>query len=135
VDVVRVAQQIADEVLYPAALSTDAGDVVPRELLDALAGAGLYGLVAPPDAGGLGAGFPEVCAVHEALASGCLTTAFVWAQHHGLVRALAAGGNPELAASLRRCPCCSSGPPPGTREASLRRSSARASTSSWTPAA
>jgi hypothetical protein len=100
VDVVRVAQQVADEVLFPAALSTDASDVVPRELLDALAAAGLYGLAAPPDAGGLGADFSTVCAVHEALASGCLTTAFVWAQHHGLVRALAQGGNPELAASL-----------------------------------
>jgi len=95
-----VAQRIADEALFPAALSTDAGEMVPRELLDTLAGAGLYGLVAPPEAGGLGADFPAVCAVHEALASGCLTTAFVWAQHHGLVRALAAGGNPELAASL-----------------------------------
>jgi alkylation response protein AidB-like acyl-CoA dehydrogenase len=100
VDVVRVAQRIADEVLFPAALSTDAGEVVPRELLDTLADAALYGLVAPPEAGGLGADFPAVCAVHEALASGCLTTAFVWAQHHGLVRSLAQGANPELAASL-----------------------------------
>jgi alkylation response protein AidB-like acyl-CoA dehydrogenase len=100
VDVVRVAQQIADEVLFPAALATDAADVVPRQLLDALAGAGLYGIAAPAGAGGLGAGFAEACAVNEALASGCLTTAFVWAQHHGLVRALAAGDNPELAASL-----------------------------------
>jgi alkylation response protein AidB-like acyl-CoA dehydrogenase len=100
VDVVQVAQQIADEVLFPAALDTDAAEVVPRELLDALAGAGLYGLAAPPEAGGLGASFPEACAVTEAVASGCLTTAFVWTQHHGLVRSLAAGGNPELAASL-----------------------------------
>jgi alkylation response protein AidB-like acyl-CoA dehydrogenase len=100
VDVVEVAQQVADEVLFPAALDADAADTVPRELLDALAGAGLYGLAAPPDAGGLGASFPEVCAVHEALAGGSLTAAFVWAQHHRLVRALAAGGNPELATSL-----------------------------------
>jgi alkylation response protein AidB-like acyl-CoA dehydrogenase len=100
VDVVQVAQQIADEVLFPAALEADAADAVPRELLDALAGAGLYGLAAPPDAGGLGASFADACAVHEALAGGSLATAFVWAQHHGLVRALAAGGHPELAASL-----------------------------------
>jgi len=100
VDIVREAQRIADEVLFPAALSTDAADVVPRELLDALAEAGLYGIAAPADAGGLDGGFPEACAVNEALASGCLTTAFVWAQHHGLVRALASGDNPELAGSL-----------------------------------
>lgn len=99
-DIVQVAQQLADEVLFPAALEADAADVVPGELLGALAAAGLYGLAAPVEAGGLGAGFPAVCAVHEALSGGSLTTAFVWAQHHGLVRALAAGGNPELGASL-----------------------------------
>jgi alkylation response protein AidB-like acyl-CoA dehydrogenase len=98
VDIVQVAQRIADDVLFPAALATDASDVVPRELLDTLAGAGLYGLAAPPDAAGLGADFGTVCAVQEALASGCLTTAFVWAQHNGLVRALAEGGRPELTA-------------------------------------
>ncbi|HTS98812.1 MAG TPA: acyl-CoA dehydrogenase family protein [Streptosporangiaceae bacterium] len=99
-DFVLQAQRIADEVLFPAAIDTDGRDAVPRELLDTLAAAGLYGLAAPPEAGGLGADLLAACAVHEALASGCLTTAFVWAQHHGLVRSLAAGGNPELAASL-----------------------------------
>jgi alkylation response protein AidB-like acyl-CoA dehydrogenase len=97
-DVVEVAQRIADEVLFPAALSTDASDVVPRELLDALGEAGLYGLAAPPEFGGLDADFRTVCAVQEALASGCLTTAFLWAQHLGLVHALAAGGDPGLQA-------------------------------------
>ena len=98
VDIVQVAQRIADDVLFPAALATDASDVLPRELLDALAGGGLYGVVAPPQAGGAGADFPALCAVQEALAGGCLTTAFVWAQHNGLVRALAEGGDPELTA-------------------------------------
>jgi alkylation response protein AidB-like acyl-CoA dehydrogenase len=98
VEIVQTAQRIADEVLFPAAVATDAGDLVPRELLDVLAGAGLYGLAAPRDAGGLDADFGTVCAVQEALASGCLTTAFIWAQHLGLVRALAAGRDPELTA-------------------------------------
>jgi alkylation response protein AidB-like acyl-CoA dehydrogenase len=98
VEIVQTAQRIADEVLFPAALSTDASDIVPAELLDVLAEAGLYGLAAPSDAGGLDADFGTVCAVLEALASGCLTTAFVWTQHTGLVRALAAGGSPELSA-------------------------------------
>lgn len=93
-----MAERVADEVLFPAALATDASDMVPRELLDALSGAGLYGVTAPKDAGGLDADFGTVCAVQEALASGCLTTAFLWAQHVGLVRALAAGGNPDLSA-------------------------------------
>jgi alkylation response protein AidB-like acyl-CoA dehydrogenase len=99
VDIVQVAQRIADDVLFPAALATDASDVVPRELLDTLAGAGLYGVVAPEDAAGQGAGFATLCAIQETLASGCLTTAFVWAQHNSLVRALAEGGSPELGAT------------------------------------
>jgi len=98
VDIVGTAQRIADEVLFPAALTTDASDLVPRELLDVLAAAGLYGLAAPRESGGLDADFGSVCAVQEALASGCLTTAFVWAQHLGLVRALAAHRDPELTA-------------------------------------
>jgi alkylation response protein AidB-like acyl-CoA dehydrogenase len=97
VDIAAVAQDIADDVLFPAALATDASDVVPRELLDVLADAGLYGLAAPSQAGGLDADFPAACAVLEALASGCLTTAFVLMQHTGLVHTLAADGNPELA--------------------------------------
>jgi alkylation response protein AidB-like acyl-CoA dehydrogenase len=97
VDIVQTARQIADDVLFPAALDTDAGDVVPRELLDTLAGAGFYGLAGPAAAGGLDADLFTACAVQEALAGGCLTTAFVWVQHHGLVRALAAPGHEELA--------------------------------------
>ncbi len=83
---IAVAQRVADEVLFPAALATDASDVVPRELLDTLASAGLYGVGADSD-------FATACAIQEALASGCLTTAFLWAQHLGLVHALALGGD------------------------------------------
>jgi alkylation response protein AidB-like acyl-CoA dehydrogenase len=98
VDIVQAAQGLADDLLFPFALSTDASDVVPRELLDALAAAGLYGLPAPAHLGGLDADFGTVCAVQEALASGCLTTAFLWMQHISLVRALASGGHEELVA-------------------------------------
>jgi alkylation response protein AidB-like acyl-CoA dehydrogenase len=90
-DVVERAQRFADDVLFPAALATDAADVVPRELLDRLAAEGFYGV-------GVDGDFATVCAVQEALASGCLTTAFVWAQHLGLVHALAAGGDDDLRA-------------------------------------
>lgn len=88
---VAVAQRIADEVLFPAALGTDSSDAVPRELLDTLAAAGLYGVGADSD-------FQTVCAVQEALATGCLTTAFIWAQHLGLVHELASGGDTDARA-------------------------------------
>jgi len=95
-DVVETAQRLADEVLFPAALATDASDTLPVELLDALAEAGLYGLAGPAAAGGLDADFETACAVVEALASGCLTTAFVWVQHLGAVLAVASSDNAAL---------------------------------------
>lgn len=97
-NIVSVAEQFADEVLFPAANQTDAGDVVPVTLLEALAGTGLFGLAAPREAGGLDADFGTVCAVLEALSGGCLTTAFVWMQHVSAIRAVAASGNTALQA-------------------------------------
>ncbi len=96
-DIVKVAEQLADDMLFPAANETDASGVLPAGLLDPLARAGLYGVAAPRKAGGLGAGFATICAVLEALAGGCLSTAFVWMQHVSVVGALAATSNTTLA--------------------------------------
>lgn len=96
--IVEVAEQLADEVLFPAAVATDASDIIPVELLDAAADAGLYGIIAPAEAGGMSADFGTVCAVQEALASGCLTTAFLWAQHVGLLRAITTSTDEDLRA-------------------------------------
>lgn len=95
-DIVEVARHLAADVLLPAALQTDAADVLPVENLDVLADAGLYGLSGPVIAGGLGAEYQTVWSVVEALSSGCLTTAFVWQQHVGVVRAVAASDNPAV---------------------------------------
>jgi alkylation response protein AidB-like acyl-CoA dehydrogenase len=112
-DPLDAARGIAEELLFPRALETDALPVVPVENLDALADAGLYGLTGPTEAGGLGADFGAVCAVLEALASGCLTTAFVFAQHLGAVHAVASSETPALADEWLR-PLCS-----GARRAGL----------------
>jgi alkylation response protein AidB-like acyl-CoA dehydrogenase len=87
-----LAARIADDVLFPAAMAVDAADRVPAGHLDLLAAEGLYGLAGPPERGGLGAGPATACRVIETLAGGCLATAFVWLQHHGVVRAVAADG-------------------------------------------
>lgn len=97
-DIAKVAERFADEVLVPVANSTDAAGIVPASVLDALASAGLYGVVAPREVGGLDADFGTMCAVLEALSGGCLSTAFVWMQHTSVVRALAASINTELTA-------------------------------------
>ena len=95
-DVIATAQRLADEVLFPAALATDTADVLPVDLLDALAEAGFYALSGPTWAGGLDADFGTVCRVVETLASGCLTTTFVWVQHLGAVNAAATSENEAI---------------------------------------
>ena len=79
-DAVETAHRLADELLFPVALETDAAGVIPLASLDALADAGLYGAALPDD-------LEATCAVLEALAGGCLSTAFVWMQHLGVLRA------------------------------------------------
>ncbi|GAA1404242.1 acyl-CoA dehydrogenase family protein [Catellatospora coxensis] len=88
------AAEIADEVLFPAALAVDAADRVPASQLDLLAAEGFYGVAARAD--GSGMDFPLAAALVETFASGCLTTAFVWLQHHGPVLAAADSERPGI---------------------------------------
>jgi alkylation response protein AidB-like acyl-CoA dehydrogenase len=90
------ARELADEVLFPTANEVDALPIVPRERLDLLAEEGWYGLAAPAEYGGKGLSFPEAYPVIAAFAGGCLTTTFVWVQHHGAVAAISFGPNAEL---------------------------------------
>jgi alkylation response protein AidB-like acyl-CoA dehydrogenase len=53
-------------------------------------------MAGPAAAGGLGFDRATAGAVIETLAGGCLATAFVWVQHHGLVRAMASEAPAEL---------------------------------------
>jgi alkylation response protein AidB-like acyl-CoA dehydrogenase len=94
--VTDVARRVSEDVLYPSALAVDAADLVPAGHLEALAEAGLYGIAGPADYGGGEADLVTFSRVVEILAGGCLTTTFVWIQHHGVVRALAACPNSQL---------------------------------------
>ena len=93
---VERAQQLADDVLFPSASTVDAEGVIPRSHFDLLAAEGFYGLAAPVEHGGPDLTFGERARAFEALASGCLTTAFTWAQHHGVVRGLATTDRSQL---------------------------------------
>jgi alkylation response protein AidB-like acyl-CoA dehydrogenase len=91
------AEEIAEEVLFPAAMSVDRADRIPASHLDLLAEEGFYGVAAPPEAGGLGvADMAAAAHLVETLASGCLATAFVWIQHHGCVLAAAFSQQPGV---------------------------------------
>jgi alkylation response protein AidB-like acyl-CoA dehydrogenase len=100
------ATRIADEELFPTAAAVDVADAVPRERLDLLADAGLYGLAGPRSAGGLEPDFPTFLGIIEALAGGDLATTFVWIQHHGAVRALAADDAPPALRDAELRPLC-----------------------------
>jgi alkylation response protein AidB-like acyl-CoA dehydrogenase len=93
-DLVTRARGIADDVLFPAAAEVDAKGEVPRSHFDLLAEQGFYGLAGPVELGGAGADLPQLAAIVEVLAGGCLSTTFTWLQHNGLVAGLARSASP-----------------------------------------
>ncbi len=119
--ILATVRQIADGILFPAAMEVDAADRIPAAHLDALAAAGLYGLAGPVAAGGQDADLVTFCGVIEIMAGGCLATTFVWLQHHSTVRALAASANdslrsawlPALCAGAKRAGIALGGARPG----------------------
>jgi alkylation response protein AidB-like acyl-CoA dehydrogenase len=100
-----MARRFADEVLAPAAMEVELTGQIPAAQFDGLAAQGFYGLAGPVEAGGLDVDFPTACRVIEVMASGCLSTAFVWLQHHGTVRAVAGSGDARLKDKWLRALC------------------------------
>jgi alkylation response protein AidB-like acyl-CoA dehydrogenase len=90
------AGAIADDVLFPAALSVDAEGVIPRSHFDLLAEEGFYGLAGQPEHSGIEVDFPSFLSILETLCGGCLTTTFTWIQHHSVVRSLTGTQNVDL---------------------------------------
>jgi alkylation response protein AidB-like acyl-CoA dehydrogenase len=88
------ARRVADELLAPTAEATDVAPLVPVTHLDALADAGLYGLAAPVELGGVAA--PTSRSIVRAIAGGCGATGFVWVQHLGSVGQITNSPNAEL---------------------------------------
>ena len=105
-EVLAVARRIADDLLFPEAMRVEGLDVLPVAQLDALAAEGLYGASVPVESGGLGLDLRAACAVTEELATGCLTTTFVWLQHRGLAMTLAAEGAPAALRDRWLGPVC-----------------------------
>ncbi len=104
--ILAVARRVADDLLFPEAMRVDGLDALPAARLDALAAEGLYGASVPVQVGGLGLDLGSACAVTEELASGCLTTTFVWLQHRGLAMTLAAQGTPAALRDQWLGPVC-----------------------------
>jgi alkylation response protein AidB-like acyl-CoA dehydrogenase len=120
---------LAHDLLAPAAVAVDRSALIPPSHLDALADAGLYGLFAPTDHGGLIEADPVAAyRVVEILARACLSTAFVWVQHHGAVRSVAASSDeavrqrwlPELSRGRARAGLALGGLRPGPPSVRVR---------------
>jgi alkylation response protein AidB-like acyl-CoA dehydrogenase len=90
------AREIAESVLFPAALDVDGTGEIPDTHWRSLAEAGLYGIAVPADLGGPDLGFGDLIEILELMAAGCLATAFTWVQHHGMLAALSATTNTAL---------------------------------------
>ncbi len=86
-DVIARARRVADDVLFPQAQAVDRSSI-PVTHFDELRSAGLFSFsdVAPV----------TVRRTMAAIAGGCGATFFVWVQHHGVVRSVAASNNTAL---------------------------------------
>ena len=95
-DILATARTVAENVLYPRAIETDRSDLLPKSNLDVLADEGFYGLAGPAAYAGAQIDLKTMGLIVEALAGACLSTAFVWIQHHRPVRALVESPNAAL---------------------------------------
>jgi len=91
-EILRRAEEIAEEVLFADATAVDTADRVPAAHLDLLAAEGFYGVAAT-----FGEDLAVMGGILGAFAGGCLATAFVWLQHHTAVRLTADPGSPGAA--------------------------------------
>lgn len=95
-DLLSAAGRVADDVLWPAALDIDRATTIPDGHYDAVAELGLFSMLAPVHLGGQGLDREQVRGVLRVLGGGCGATAFAFAQHGGVVAALAETDNAPL---------------------------------------
>ncbi len=89
-DVVERARWVADTVLFPDAGLVDTGGVVPESHFRVLADSWFYGLLTS------GVDLQAAVQVLETLGGGCLSTTFVWMQHHAVAMGLSGTENLPL---------------------------------------
>lgn len=92
-DWVVAAEELRAELLAPDANDVDCSGVIPASHFDALRSRGFYGLAFKSQDP-----IRTLADTGEVLVSGCLATAFVWAQHHGTLLRLATSSNEGLKA-------------------------------------
>ena len=89
-------EQIINDVVAPAAITTDEQGAFPRPAIDALGQAGILGLTASPDVGGGGGGMREATEVIERLAGTCGSTAMIVLMHYAAAAVIEATGPKDV---------------------------------------
>ncbi|OKY76656.1 MAG: acyl-CoA dehydrogenase [Desulfobulbaceae bacterium DB1] len=77
--IVDVAKQITDELIIPQRAELDESEEFPREILDAVARADLFGLYIPEQYGGFGGGTFDIVLALEQFGRGCVGVATAFA--------------------------------------------------------
>lgn len=95
------AAAVAKEVLAKHAADVDAIGRYPKESIDALAAAGLFGLCVPAEFGGAAQPPRTFAAVAEELAQECASTAMIYVMHVTAAQQIAAGNPADKAAILK----------------------------------
>ncbi len=97
-----LVEQIAEEVIAPAAAEIDVAGAFPRAALTAMGQAGLLGLISSKEVGGLGEGHRAVVQVVERIARECASTAMVVCMHYCGVAVIEAFGQRDAREAVAR---------------------------------
>ncbi|MBV9120508.1 MAG: acyl-CoA/acyl-ACP dehydrogenase [Chloroflexi bacterium] len=87
-----IVDRIIEETVAPGAVDVDLEGQFPRASIDALANAGLFGLISAAEVGGSGLGLRAAADVVERLARACASTAMVMCMHYAASAVIEAFG-------------------------------------------
>lgn len=81
----RRAADLATRELEPRAAAYDREGAFPRESIERMAEEGFFGLMLPPEYGGMGQGLLAYAVAMEEIARACASSALIWGVHSALV--------------------------------------------------
>ncbi|MEZ7126620.1 acyl-CoA dehydrogenase family protein [Nonomuraea sp. AD125B] len=93
---------VIESTIAPQAAEIDRTGAFPRASIDALAKAGLLGLISAEEVGGKGAGMAEAAHVVERLAGACGSTAMIVLMHYAATALVEAHGSPRARQEIAR---------------------------------
>src|SRR5260370_12119748 len=101
-DYLATLDSVIESTVAPTAAEVDRTGVFPRSSVEALAKAGLLGLISAPQVGGRGQGLPAAAEVMERLGSTCGSTAMVLLMHYAGTAGIEAHGSEDIRGAIAR---------------------------------